>query len=265
MYRIIFLSAFYTVLAIIGTTFVCALVRARRDLRRKQVEAIRWQVDFHDLPVADRACRHALNGEMPGRVCPNAFDCRGCTTHAKWIGGEAAPAEATADREEEIFGMPYPLGRYYHRGHTWVEPQPDGTVRIGLDEIGRRLIGQPEGVELPPPGTQLKANGTAFRLEKRGAAVRVLSPVDGEVVETGDPRRGWYLRVRPATSNFTHLLRGAELRPWVMREMERLQLALTAEGITPALADGGVPVEDIPAACPAADWDSVAGEMFLEP
>ncbi len=48
-------------------------------------------------------------------------------------------------------------------------------------------MAHPDAVELPPPGTQLKANGTAFRVRKRGADVRVLSPVDGEVVETGGP------------------------------------------------------------------------------
>ena len=49
-----------------------------------------------------------------------------------------------------------------------------------------------------------------------------------------------------------------------MREMERLQLALAAKG-APALADGGVPVADIAAAYPDADWDAVCGEMFLHP
>ncbi len=68
--------------------------------------------------------------------------------------------------------------------------------------------------------------------------------------KTGAPGAGWYLKVRPAASGepaFRHLLRGAEMRPWLMREMERLQLALTAEGASPALADGGVPVADIAA------------------
>ena len=49
-----------------------------------------------------------------------------------------------------------------------------------------------------------------------------------------------------------------------MREMERLQLALSAEGAAPTLADGGVPVPDIAAVYPEADWDAVCGEMFLE-
>ena len=63
-----------------------------------------------------------------------------------------------------------------------------------------------------------------------------------------------------------HLLSGAEVKPWLMREMERLQLALTMEGASvPSLADGGVPVRDIAAAYPQTDWDAVCGEMFLEP
>jgi hypothetical protein len=49
-----------------------------------------------------------------------------------------------------------------------------------------------------------------------------------------------------------------------MREMERLQLALSAEGATPALADGGVPVADIAQSYLEADWDAVRGEMFPE-
>ena len=48
--------------------------------------------------------------------------------------------------------------------------------------------------------------------------------------------------------------------------MERLQLSLSAEvGTAAALADGGVPVKDIAAAYPKANWDAVCGEMFLEP
>jgi hypothetical protein len=63
-----------------------------------------------------------------------------------------------------------------------------------------------------------------------------------------------------------HLLRDAEVKPWLMRELERLQLALTMEGASlPSLADGGVPVADIAAAYPRTDWDAVCGEMFLEP
>jgi glycine cleavage system H lipoate-binding protein len=260
---IIFMGAFYTVLVVVATTVLSAALRSRRALRANRHEEIRWHSDFHDLPPCDRACRHVLTGDLRSRECPNAFDCRKCETHGKLI--EKHPAIQPAESEEEIFGMAFPLDRFYHRGHTWTRVEPDGTFTVGLDELGKRLLGVPDSVELPQPGEQVRANGTAFRVRKRGADVRVLSPVDGEVVETGGPKQSWYLRIRPESLNLTHLLRGSEIKPWLLREMERLQLALSAEGAAPTLADGGVPVEDIGAGYPNTDWDAVCGEMFLEP
>jgi hypothetical protein len=261
--HIVFLGAFYTVLVVVATTVVNAMWRSRRALRDHSIEDLRWHSDFHDLRPADRACRHVLTGEFRERECPNAFDCRKCETHARLTEHQTAAATSAG---EEVFGLSFPRDRFYHRGHTWVHPQADGTVTIGLDELGSRLLGTPEAIELPQPGARLQVNGTAFRVKKRNADVRVLSPVDGEVVESGGP--GWLLRVRPAASDklaFAHLLRDREVEPWVLRELERLQLTLTAEGATANLADGGVPVSDIAAGYPNLNWDAVCGEMFLEP
>jgi glycine cleavage system H lipoate-binding protein len=257
MAHLIFMAAFYSVLAVVATTLLFALWRSRRAAAR--VEEIRWRSDFHDLPSCDRICRHVLTGEFRSRECPNAFDCRMCKTHAHMPAGRSS-----VEREEEICGMPFPLDRFYHRGHTWARLEADGAVTVGLDELGKRLIGAPDAVDLPAPGVRIHANGTAFRVKKRDADVRVLSPIDGAVIETGGADRGWYLRVRPENLDLTHLLRGSEVKPWVTREMERLQLALSAEG-APTLADGGVPVADIAASYPETDWDAVCGEMFLEP
>lgn len=260
--HVVFLGAFYTVLVIVATTLVNAFLRTRRDLQAKKAESIRWHSDFHDLPAQDRVCRHVLTGEFQSRECPHSFDCRECETHAKFV----ARRPAAPGNDEEIFGMSFPLDRLYHRGHTWARCENDGTVTVGLDDLGSRLLGRPDAVSLPPAGSRVEVNGTAFRIRKRDADVRVLSPVDGEVIETGSADRGWYLKVRPVACDelaFRHLLRGAEVRPWLMREMERLQLSLSAEG-APALADGGVPVADIAANYPKADWDAVCTEMFLQ-
>ena len=259
----IFLGAFYGVIAVVSVTVISAVVRTRRAAGAGRENEIRWHAEFHDLPARDRLCRHMLTGEFPYRECPNAFDCRVCQTHAGLV--ESRPPAAPPETEEEICGMTFPLNRFYHRGHTWVHPEPDGTVTIGLDDLGRRLIGEPDRVELPPPGTRLQTNGPAWYVHKRGACVRVLSPVDGEVVEAGDPDHGGWLNVKPAARPFDlrHLLVPGEVRPWLVREMERLQLALSVEGV-PTLADGGVPVDDIPASYPAADWDAVCGQMFLQ-
>ena len=68
--HVIFLGAFYTVVVIVATTVVLALLRARRDLGTHHEEAIRWHSDFHDLPAADRDCRHVLDGRVPPPQMP---------------------------------------------------------------------------------------------------------------------------------------------------------------------------------------------------
>lgn len=258
-----FLGGFYSVLTAVVTTLVCALRRSRRAFAAHRIAQVRWQSDFHNLSQADRACRHALTGEMPGRECPNAFDCRHCETHARLL---ALAPPAITEPEEDLFGFSFPLDRLYHRGHTWVHREKDGTVTVGLDDLATRLTGVPDAVELPPPGARVRTNGPAWRLNKRNANVRILSPVDGQVVECGGPGFPWYLRIKPARGAFDlrHLLVPSEVRPWLLREVERLQFALSAEG-APTLADGGVPGSDIAANYPDADWDAICGAIFLEP
>jgi hypothetical protein len=191
--------------------------------------------------MAERTCRHVFTGEFRDRKCENAFDCRLCTTHAKLVAKHPpAPADPNA---ADVLGLKIPADRYYHRGHTWARQEEDGTVRVGLDELGTRLVGRPDGIELLAPGSRLEVNGPAWRMRKRDAEVRVLSPVAGEVIETGGPATGWFLKVKPegGVLDTRHLLWGAEVRPWMMRELERLQLALGSPHTGAALADGGVP------------------------
>ena len=124
----------------------------------------------------------------------------------------------------------------------------------------------PDAVELPPPGTVLAANGTGWHFVKGSERVRVLAPVDGEVLEQGRLESGWLLRVRidGAERSTRHLLRGGEVRPWIMRELERLQFSLGTSDAGATLADGGEMVSDLPAAYPGIGWGSLCGPFFLE-
>jgi glycine cleavage system H lipoate-binding protein len=246
--HVIFLGIFFGVIAVIGVTIVRAMLRSWRDMRARRVDTIRWHTDFHDLPARDRACRHAMTGEFRGRVCQTEFDCRGCKPHASL-------AEPAAAEDDYIAGMRYPNDRYYHRGHTWTRAERDGTVTVGLDELGTRLIGRADQVKLPTLHSRLQVNGTGWHMRRNGVDIRVLSPVEGEVVATGGAADGWYLRVKPDAS-------AADLRHLLL---ERLQFAMAGGRSTVTLADGGVLMEDLPEACPKANWSGVYGAMFLEP
>jgi glycine cleavage system H lipoate-binding protein len=262
--HVIFVGAFLLVLATILVTLSMSLWRLLTDFRRNRIEPIRWHSDFEDLPEADRRCRHELQGIINRRTCPNGFDCRKCELHPAL---ESKGLTACAQSAPVDLGILLPTDRYYHRGHTWAKPEMDGTITIGLDDLARRMIGTPEQVILPQEGERLQTNAPAWRMQTAGTEIRILSPVDGEVVARGGPMEGWYLRIRPASPqvNLSHLLAGTEVSHWMRREMERLQIVLTPQGMAPSLADGGVPVENMPKAHPKADWDNVLGRMFLEP
>jgi glycine cleavage system H lipoate-binding protein len=267
--HIIFLGVFFSVLIIIASTLMRALMRAIGDFKNRRVDHVMWEVAFEDLPEPARACRHQLSGEVAHRTCPNEFDCRDCVSHELFLRANPVPPAGTgpqAPEEEQLFGLSFPLDRYYDRGHTWVKPAADGTLLVGLNDLGTRLLGSVENIQLPEIGSTMHVHGTAWQVSTRGADTRILSPVEGTVVDVGGPGKEWYLKVRPEGNGdaLRHLLRGAEIKPWLTRELERLQFALSEDGVGMSLADGGVPVEDLPRSAPKADWDAVWGEMFLE-
>jgi hypothetical protein len=263
--HVIFLGIFFSVAFVILTTVSLALFRAYKAFRKQRHEAIQWEAEFEDLPAATRACRHQIAGEVALRTCHSEFDCRACAAHPTFL-EKHTPQLSPAGKEESLFGFSMPLDRYYHRGHTWVKDEGDGTYTIGLDEFGQRMVGAPDAVDLPVAGTSLSANGTGWVIRKGDAALRILSPVDGVVLQTGGPNDAWTLKVRGGEAEVAtrHLLRGEEIKPWIMRELERLQLAVSPVGVGMSLADGGELVHDMSKQAPQVDWDGVWGEMFLQ-
>ena len=260
--HMIFLSLFFAVVATILTTVLSATRRAARELSAHSAAEICWKAAFAELPDAERTCRHELAGRVASRKCDNAFDCRRCSQYCQFA---ALPA---ADMDADI-GLHYSPNRFYHRGHTWVEPQPDGTLAVGLDELAEHLIGNPDSVEMPAVGSELELNALAWRMRKNGKEIEVRAPIEGEVVATSTAAEGWYLRIRPRLDpndpmTLRHLLRGAETRGWLNRELERLQLQLRTPNTAPALADGGVLIHGLMDAVPEADWDTVLADTFLE-
>jgi hypothetical protein len=268
--HIIFTGGFTIALIVIGITILYAIKKLIAIYKQRKVDQVIWHATFEDFPLKTRTCRHELSGILKHRVCDNFFDCGICEVNKKLMekGVTAAIfAGAGGDGNVEILGLNMPLDRMYHRGHTWVKREEDGTFTVGLDDFGRRLIGKQEEIILPEIGTRLHRNGTGWQVKTKNADTRIISPVDGEVVEAGGEEKGWYLRVKPISNivDTSHLLKGKEVKGWLMREIERLQFALATDGVGASLADGGVLIDDLPKAHPDADWDGVFGEMFLEP
>ena len=301
--HVIFVGIFLLVLASLATSTFVAYLRARRDFFSGHADELRWHEDFEALPHASRKCRHELSGDVRHRECERGFDCRTCATHkvleanamaraaivtdesatprtgaplvdapgvatpalaaGMMTAGDSAPATTAAI--ETVQGLRVPLDRFYDRRHTWAQVLPNGHVRLGLDTLAERVLGKPDAVTLPAVGAPVHVHGTAWRVWKRGTDVRITSPVDGKVTAVGGPERGWYVEIEPeGTPDLTHLLRGREVRPWMLREVERLQALVATSAVGVTLADGGERLPDPAALEPDADWEIVWDDLFLQ-
>jgi glycine cleavage system H protein len=256
--HIAFLSLFFAVVLTILATFLAAVWRTITDFRTRRATQMCWRLSFAELPEAERLCRHELAGRVPSRICDNAFDCRQCLKYPEF-------AKLPATTSSQNVGISYSDSLLYHRGHTWVRPEQDGTLTIGLDELARHLIGHPDSVQLPVKDSEIEYNGIAWQMMKNGHEIRVRSPIDGTVVSIGGPKDGWYLRLRPqGAANLRHLLRAAEVPGWLSGELDRLQLQFSTTNAKPCLADGGTLMPNLMDNMPEADWDTVLAATFLE-
>ena len=267
--HVLFLSLFFAVALTILITVASAAWRTSREFRSDRAIDLWWRSQFAELPISDRRCRHELAGRFPATVLEHLILAANLLHCAVGVGKALHRVEPFREADALFQRLNFAEDRYYHRGHTWVKPEEDGTVTVGLDGLAAHLVGTPESVSLPEAGQELEVNQTAWRMKKKGRKIEVRAPIEGTVVGIGGPKEGWYLKIHPRLDvrepvTLRHLLRGPEVHGWLSRDLERLQLQLRAPSAAPALADGGVLMPDLMNAVPEADWDAVLADTFLQ-
>jgi glycine cleavage system H lipoate-binding protein len=200
-------------------------------------------------------------GVLAFRLCDRGLDCTDCLLdRALRNEAAAAPARATG---------PHPTDLFYHPGHTWVRPLPDGRLEVGIDDLARRLAGVVREVRGPSAGTGVLADRPAFTVVSDTGEAVFVAPFTGVVSEVGaavlrDPRllalanygEGFVYRAVPEdpARALTALLSGAEARTHLaheeirVRELIEVAAASGRAGLT--LADGGLLSEHSLAALP---------------
>lgn len=167
-----------------------------------------------------------------------------------------APATDLAARIAGPHRMP--SGMFLHPSHLWLTVDPEGHVRIGLDELAQRLVGPIDGVRFQATGQRIAKGDILFSIQVGDTEIPITSPVSGILEKTQIPSDGrtgtdpnsWLCSLRPERL-------GEEIRPlrlaedaaaWLSAEFARLRETLHGLRLSPAMAtlpDGGEPADGL--------------------
>lgn len=98
----------------------------------------------------------------------------------------------------------------YAKTHEWARLEADGTVTVGITDHAQEALGDIVFIELPKPGTVLKAGQECAVVESVKAASDIYAPVAGEIIDANqavadapervnqDAYAHWLFKLKPA-------------------------------------------------------------------
>jgi glycine cleavage system H protein len=166
-------------------------------------------------------------------------------------------------------GAHWKPGLAYTAAHAWVKRLWGRKVKVGLDDVARRILAGVSSLTLPPIGTRLRRGDLLVAVRCGGRLVAIPSPVDGVVIERNralmvepslferEPYGAGWMDRGPKGAR-----RGAASRGWLREESLRLTRFLESR-LGMAAADGGTLTAPPSALLPDAEWRE-ATRSFLK-
>ncbi|WP_423129265.1 hypothetical protein [Gaoshiqia sp. Z1-71] len=72
-----------------------------------------------------------------------------------------------------------PKGLFYDKSHTWAFMEPDGLVKIGLDDFMQHVTGKITRVKLKEPGEKVRKGEKILTIIRNGKQLEIYAPVSG--------------------------------------------------------------------------------------
>lgn len=175
-----------------------------------------------------------------------------------------------------------PAGIFLGRGHSWMELEPAGQVRVGVDRLPLVLLGKVDEIDAVPAGTELRRGERLALLRQGDRTLEVKSPVDGRVaaVNAGlTPESlaanpfgaSWIVRMEPrelpAALRLLHV--AEEAKAFLRGELATLRDFLAGLSLaghpslaTATLPDGGMPVDGLARRLSPEEWQELTERFF---
>jgi glycine cleavage system H protein len=175
-----------------------------------------------------------------------------------------------------VGGVLFAPHRRYTPGHAWLVPdRVGGGLRVGLDDLARRLFPGVQGVLLARPGAELASGDTLAEIILPGERrVAIPAPFAAKVISDNDSLlsnpslfekepfgRGWLLRLAPKDDSWKSFPREGEAKSWLLAEEIKLARLFESE-LGYAAADGGELIGPAATLLPPETWRKVVREML---
>ena len=142
----------------------------------------------------------------------------------------------TAALKENI--MRGPMGLYYDRTHTWAFMEPEGMIRVGIDDFFQHVTGSITRVVMKGPGEFIRRGEKMLTIIRYGKQLNLYAPVTGTIrAQNTDLKKnsalinaspyadGWIYQIEPRnwSREVQFMFLGEKYREWLKDEFIRLR------------------------------------------
>jgi glycine cleavage system H lipoate-binding protein len=228
-----------------------------------------WQEAMRRQPGSRRICRHAMSGRADMRTCPMNYNCDRCAFDQVFEDALTPARGHEPVTTTRVKGFDLAGGYYFHSGHTWAAIDSGGVIRVGMDDFSFKVLGGPDGFDLPLVGQELNLARAGWGIRRKHNQADVRSPVNGVITRVNETVRsrpdlsqdhpygdGWLFTVHNADIKgaVKDLMDDETSIAWLDNDVTTLEQMI--EEITgPLAADGGVLQRDVFGGLPALGWD----------
>jgi len=134
------------------------------------------------------------------------------------------------------FEVNVPAGIFVSQQHAWAKILSNGAIRIGLDDLVRKVFDRVEQVELPQTAQKINKGDTLFSLKYRDFSLDIPSPLSGTVIAVNDEHAehpdwlaikpfelSWMCGIEPSdlAGELPQLKIGQDSVDWYQQEIDR--------------------------------------------
>ncbi|MCP3940737.1 MAG: hypothetical protein GY710_04555 [Desulfobacteraceae bacterium] len=235
-----------------------------------------WQDAMRKRDGRDRTCRHAMTARTGHRTCPMNYNCNHCDFDQIFEDTLSPAMSLDSGKISKIKGFKLDQSGAFHSGHTWARIEQGGIIRIGMDDFTFKMLGKPDGFDLPLSGKELNQSEVGWGIRQGDNFADIQSPVNGIITMVNheirkfpnlpgqDPYKdGWLFTVHNSDLKeaLKALMESEESQTWLNREITSLEQMI--ENITgPSSTDGGYLKADIYGNLPTLGWRNLT-QKFL--